>query len=234
MKSVILFFLVVIIICVLTPIIIDKFTIKDIEPESANELYDLLQVIVCELDKSNTEYTIVGGTLLGAVRHNGLIPWDDDADLAILNKTPQEVLEILKPLEKINIISYEPLKGNIVIVKYEGSKISLDLFMMRKSENILNNEEVYQFLFPYNLQYPNEWFYEEELYPIKNYKFGPLFLKGPNNYENYLSRAYNNWKNVAMKWNHESYAREYVDTNIFIPKLPNHDFVLKKCNRTHA
>lgn len=34
--------------------------------------------------KCNIQYNIIAGTLLGAVRHGGYIPWDDDADVAFL------------------------------------------------------------------------------------------------------------------------------------------------------
>lgn len=207
-----------------------SFEIKEPLIQQVNELYDLLQLITCELDKSNIQYTMSGGTLLGAIRHGGLIPWDDDADLAVLNINPEETINLMKPLEKYGIIAYETIKGNIVVVKHKNSDISVDLFMMRKSKNLTDSEETYKYLFPYNIQYPNEWFYENELYPLKNYNFGPITLKGPNNYENFLNRAYENWMSVADKWNHNSFGREVIHTNQFVPKLPNEKFIIKKCN----
>ena len=44
---------------------------------------DLLAEAMRVMDKYSIKYYAIGGTLLGAARHRGYIPWDDDIDIAI-------------------------------------------------------------------------------------------------------------------------------------------------------
>lgn len=45
---------------------------------------ELLQEVDRICKKCDIHYNIIAGTLLGAIRHDGYIPWDDDADVALL------------------------------------------------------------------------------------------------------------------------------------------------------
>ena len=45
---------------------------------------ELLQEVDRICKKCGIHYNMVGGTMLGAIRHGGHIPWDDDADIGFL------------------------------------------------------------------------------------------------------------------------------------------------------
>ena len=52
---------------------------------------------ICDiLEKHEIPYIITFGTLLGAVRHKGFIPWDDDFDLFLFDDTYDKALEVLR------------------------------------------------------------------------------------------------------------------------------------------
>lgn len=46
--------------------------------------------------ENNITYYMVGGTMLGAVRHKGFIPWDDDIDVGLPRKDFDKLLEVTK------------------------------------------------------------------------------------------------------------------------------------------
>ena len=71
---------------------------KEYEPEVLQKLWKVEEGIYLEFaricDKHNLRYFCAYGTALGAIRHKGFIPWDDDMDMGMLREDYEKFLEI--------------------------------------------------------------------------------------------------------------------------------------------
>lgn len=57
-------------------------------------------------DDNKLRYFICSGTLIGAVRHKGFIPWDDDIDMALPRNDYMELVNILKDGQRYRILTF--------------------------------------------------------------------------------------------------------------------------------
>lgn len=93
-------------------------------------------------NENNINYIVIGGTLIGTVRHNGWIPWDDDIDVALFKEDMDKVLSIYRNRPDL-IDKYYVKKGKnkdwsfFKIISYESKKAELfiDIFELVNCDN---------------------------------------------------------------------------------------------------
>ena len=68
----------------------DPIVLKKLQGVQTQMLKDVLDV--CE--KQDLPCFLIYGTAIGAVRHHGFIPWDDDIDVGMLRKDYERLMEI--------------------------------------------------------------------------------------------------------------------------------------------
>lgn len=90
------------------------------------QLLDLLVDFDRFCVNNDVQYSLYAGTLLGAVRYHGFIPWDDDLDVAMNRKNFQKLKKILLDQNDKYQITYKTWVHRFS--RKNGDKLSIDLF----------------------------------------------------------------------------------------------------------
>lgn len=179
---------------------------------------ELLDKLIKILDKHNIQYFLISGTLLGYVRHNDFIPWDDDMDIIVSEDFVKKYDIIVNSDDKdINFLATTPdyiykfFFTNKVFcpdnMKYNWPFI--DIFVYRESD--------------VNINFFNKDWDKMHFFPAQKVLFNNIATLIPSNSDYFLSLNYGKDYMkiyISPSWNHKTEKHHFIrDISIKAKKL---------------
>jgi phosphorylcholine metabolism protein LicD len=153
-------------------------------------LYERWDIVQKSLEANNIEYFAVGRTLLGAVRHNGIVGWDDKIEISLLRINLLQLLELDIP--DMQIIPDPSLKWVLdketscfYQILYKGYESRIYIYICE-----MHNGQIEMMR---NLM-PNQVFAVNALYPLQRVTFGPSEIYIPSDPIQYMNKVFPLWQ----------------------------------------
>jgi lipopolysaccharide cholinephosphotransferase len=179
-----------------------------LEGQNGIDAVKMLIRITDALDRLKIDYTLEGGTLLGIIREDRLLPWDNDMDLTIIEDKLPRLPEILSALKKLGYIvrvkyfekdSSPFIKGDPRIIKLRTRKlyfikgpVKLEIFIKFKQD-----DQYFWQVGPRKKSVAAE-FYEN----LTDWVFAGKKFRIPAEYTRYLETRFGkDWKVPVKVWN---------------------------------
>ena len=163
---------------------VKKFTDQE-KKELREKIIYGLKTIDNIFNKHNIYYTAAYGTLLGAVRHWDIIPWDYDADLHIWRKDYEKIMNLKDEFKSYGLILEADWKLIKIYFDTKNSFLFIALFineakngkLIRCSEpfekKCVEIDRINDWWWKW-IDYPSEWIEKR-----KRFKFGQIEIWGP-------------------------------------------------------
>lgn len=183
-----------------------KYTL---EGKNALKALRLLKKMARFLDKNAVPYLLEAGTLLGVVRENRLLPWDNDMDITVTDKNEPQLMAILWKLFfkriRVRVRHYRQdagpfRKGQVRLIKISTYKwlffkgpVQLDIFIKRAVD------DEYQWTIDVRnpvLKGVPKKFYDA----LGKREFDGYSYSVPRDFEGYLTCHYGDWRTPVKKW----------------------------------
>lgn len=124
--------------------------------EQLNKIHKIELICLDELvricDKHNINYFLIGGTLIGAVRHKGFIPWDDDIDIGMLRADYDKFIKVCETeIDKSKFFLQIPeTDSNSADFELARLRINNTKFVQEHRKNLKTHEGFFVEIFPYD------------------------------------------------------------------------------------
>ncbi len=183
------------------------------DSESEQKAVKFMHKNVAVMNETNIDFWIEGGTLLGALRDQKLIPWDHDLDFGMKYQSDAQMKQLIKKLRHhfyVSVRSFPKTQKIWHLGKYRvlkifprkniffKEKLCLDLFVYYEGTLPDQDELVYKYVVWDRNAYHRKEFFDT----LDSLKFYGKEVPVPANPEKFIKVKYgDNWRTPIKEWN---------------------------------